>query len=164
MLIILNCYTKLRSDKIYNGHWKSKLMVLFTTRLNNWKQCTKNSEQGKKICCSILTIVHDLPETVQMNSLCLFHFCKMLRQKVEMHGIFNQLLLREKKSIFDEMYCYYEWLLHHRFVQNQSLLPCYSIHSYIFCIYLLNVKHPLIWMQNSFNVGLGAKLAHGQDA
>lgn len=23
-----------------------------------------------------------------------------------MHGIFNQLLLREKKSIFDEMYCY----------------------------------------------------------
>ena len=28
---------------------------------------------------------------------------------------------------------------------------------------LLNVKHPLIWMQNSFNVGLSAKLAHGQN-
>ena len=46
---------------------------------------------------------------------------------------------------------------------KSNFTSCFSIHSYIFCMYLLNVKHPLIWMQNSFNVGLSAKLAHGQN-
>ena len=95
-----------------------------------------------------------------MNSLCLFHFCKILRQKVEMHGIFNQLLLREKKSIF--WWNVLLWMIASLCSKSNFMLLYPFVHLFYVSI-LLNVKHPLIWMQNSFNVGLSAKLAHGQN-